>query len=1179
VRTCPACGAGSPDGIAFCRECGSALATPCSSCGAPDERGRFCGTCGTALREPAAGSAVFSPQKATEPVAAPVAERRMTSVLFADLVGFTPLSEARDPEEVREILSVYFTRCREVIGRFDGVVEKFIGDAVMAVWGVPTAHEDDAERAVRAGLDLAAMVTALGVELDAPLALRVGIVTGEVAVTVGATAEGMVAGDAVNTAARVQSAATPGQVWVNDATRSLTEGVAAFEDVGLHELKGKADSLHLWHADHVLDESGAREVREGSTTPLVGREEELGRLTALFGRVHDTGRPRAVVVEGEAGIGKSRLVREFEGYADQLDAAVRWHRGRCLSYGDGMAFRALAEAIRARLGVIETDAVDAVAQALDAALDRYVPDVRDRTWLRPRLGVLLGTTEGVSFARGDLFASWTAFLEHVAHDGDALVLVIDDAHHADDGLVDFLEHLLATARSAILVVLVARPDLLARRPDLELRAEVVHLAPLPDDDMTRILTGLVSGLPHETRDELVQRAEGIPLFAVETVRALVDQGRLIRDGDEVRSAEGAVIDVAALGAPVTLQALVAARLDALTPAEKRVIADASVLGKSFTVDGLVSLGTPSADLEELLPSLQRKEILALQTDRFSAEREQYRFVQAVVRQVAYSMQSRRDRKARHVKVADHLATLPDPSDDLAVVTAQHLLDAVDEALGRDPDVAALTARACACLERAGARARSLGAPSDAERLLSTALERTTDRSGVNRLTLAVATAANEAGLYTVAADMAADATTRYEADGDLVQAGCAAAEQVVALVSLGDNATAVSVGRPWWERLDGVEAAEPALNLLARNLASASLALGDVASQRRFVERRLEIARSIGDQRALASASIQLGLHFMHVGEPDKAQSMLEWGAAIAREHDVPDSLAYALQVLGSSTKSRDLVAAVAFSEEAVVAARRTGRPLYVDYAVGNLVQALWSVARLGDSRLHLAELASTATEPIVRTWIPALDLWLADADGREPMPVAGEPVTDSETVQSWVGSARVMRALRIGDLAAASLLAEETLGHVVEAMGLDDDFIVLWPPLVRAAVAAGDVERATRLLAPVAEARQESVTPGVHAHWHVLRGLVGAVGGAPEVEVEGDLRIGIDALDRFGAVGAAARGAEDLGRWLLLRGRHDEARTYLANARETYRALGADGWLDHLRRWSNDAGLVDFRQ
>ena len=318
------------------------------------------------------------------PATAPIAERRVTSVLFADLVGFTPLSESRDPEEVRELLSRYFAECRTVIGRYGGAVEKFIGDAVMAVWGVPVAHEDDAERAVRAGLELVQTVTNLGQDVGAPgLALRVGIVTGEVAVTVGATAEGMVAGDAVNTAARVQSAAEPGQVWVDDTTRSLSAASIAYTEAGMHALKGKAEPMRLHAARAVLTTVGGVQRIDGLEAPHTGRDREMRLLKELFHATEETRRPRLVVIDGEAGIGKSRLLWEFDKYVDGLSELTAWHRGRCLSYGDGVAFWALAEAARTRLGLTEADAGDVVTTRLDESLALYVPDTDERRGCGP----------------------------------------------------------------------------------------------------------------------------------------------------------------------------------------------------------------------------------------------------------------------------------------------------------------------------------------------------------------------------------------------------------------------------------------------------------------------------------------------------------------------------------------------------------------------------------------------------------------------------------------------------------------------------------------------------------------------------------------------------------------------------------------------------------------------------
>jgi class 3 adenylate cyclase len=285
-----------------------------------------------------------------------VAERRVTSVLFGDLVGFTTLSESRDPEEVRELLSEYFAHARTVVARYGGVIEKFIGDAVMAVWGVPTAHEDDAERSVRAGLDLVAAVTLLGEQVGAPgLAMRVGVVTGEVAVTIGATAEGMVAGDAVNTAARVQAAAQPGTVWVDDSTRTLTAAAVDYVDAGEHLLKGKAEPVRLFEARTVIAAVGGAQRIDGLEAPFTGRDRQMRLIKELCHETAEEDRPRLVLVTGAAGVGKSRLAWEFEKYVDGLSTVFAWHRGRCLSYGEGVAFWAVAEVVRARLVLTDAD--------------------------------------------------------------------------------------------------------------------------------------------------------------------------------------------------------------------------------------------------------------------------------------------------------------------------------------------------------------------------------------------------------------------------------------------------------------------------------------------------------------------------------------------------------------------------------------------------------------------------------------------------------------------------------------------------------------------------------------------------------------------------------------------------------------------------------------------------------
>ena len=381
--SCASCGTANPDGQRFCGECGARLAAGCPSCGAENPPGqKFCGECGVSL----ASQAIPMPETTVAP---PQAERRLVSVLFADLVGFTTASEGRDAEDTRELLTRYFDTARTTIERYGGTVEKFIGDAVMAVWGAPIANEDDAERAVRAALELVSAVP----ELDPGLAARAGVLTGEAAVTVGAEGQGMVAGDLVNTASRIQSAAEPGIVLVGESTRRASEAAIAFAHAGEHELKGKSQPVPLWQALHVAAQRRGEGRAIGLEPPFVGRVAELRLVKDLFHASADEKRARLVSVVGVAGIGKSRLSWEFEKYIDGLAATVWWHRGRCLSYGDGVAFWALAEMIRGRAKILEDEDATSATEKLRATLELHLAEPEEREWIEPRLMHLLGLTE------------------------------------------------------------------------------------------------------------------------------------------------------------------------------------------------------------------------------------------------------------------------------------------------------------------------------------------------------------------------------------------------------------------------------------------------------------------------------------------------------------------------------------------------------------------------------------------------------------------------------------------------------------------------------------------------------------------------------------------------------------------------------------------------------------------
>ena len=496
---------------------------------------------------------------------------------------------------MRELLSRYFEDARRVIERFGGTVEKFIGDAVMAVWGAPVANEDDAERAVRAGLDLVAAVMALGEEVGAPgLAARAGVLTGEAAVTLGAEAQGMVAGDLVNTASRVQATAAPGTVLVGEATRRASEAAIVYEDAGTHELKGKAESVPLWRAVRVVALRGGVVRSPSLEPPFVGRDRELRLIKELFHASAEERRAHLVSVVGIGGIGKSRLAWEFEKYLDGLAADAWWHRGRCLAYGEGVAFWALAEMVRLRAGILEDEDSVSASAKLRAAVDTYIPDPNERRFVEPRLAHLLGLEERGAPDQENLFAAWRLLFERMS-EALPVILVFEDIHWADSALLDFVEYLVDWAKDhPIFILTLARPELADRRPTWGAGKRAfssLFLDPLPPDVMEALLTGPVPGLPDDLRRRILERAEGVPFYAVETVRMLLDRGLIVREGDAYRPTG----KIETLEVPETLQALIAARLDGLAPEERGLLQDASVLGRTFTVPGLGRDDRPPGD--------------------------------------------------------------------------------------------------------------------------------------------------------------------------------------------------------------------------------------------------------------------------------------------------------------------------------------------------------------------------------------------------------------------------------------------------------------------------------------------------------------------------------------------------------------------------------------------------------
>jgi class 3 adenylate cyclase/tetratricopeptide (TPR) repeat protein len=710
-------------------------------------------------------------------------ERKVVSVLFADLVGFTARSEAADPEDVRAVLRRYHGALKQEIERFGGRVEKFVGDAVMAVFGAPAAHEDDAERAVRAALRIVETVDELNNEqpgLD--LAVRVAVNTGEAVVALEARpeeGEGMVAGDVVNTAARLQQAAPVGGVAVGEATWRATKYVAEYEELEPVELKGKAAPVRLWRAKRARSRVKAERPR---ATPFVGRERELAALREAFTRSVKEGKAQLVTVVGEPGSGKSRLVAELGRFLDARPELVAWRRGQCLPYGEGITFWALGEIVKAEAGILESDGPEQATAKLATALAATLEEAAEREWLQASLAPLVGARgpgTGGAGERGASFTAWRRFFEAVAAHGP-LVLVFEDLHWADTALVEFVEHLVEWAGDVpLLVVCTARPELYERHPGwgaARLAATTVSLAPLSDDETTRLIAALTErALPPDTQAALLGRAGGNPLFAEEFVRMLGDRGN------------GATAEVPV---PETVQALIAARLDALSPSLKSLAHDASVVGEVFWTGTLGFMGgLDELAVEQGLHELARKELVRpVRTSSVRGQGE-YSFWHILVRDVAYGQIPRVARIDKHRAAGLWIERIAgDRVTDHAELLAHHYERALELAQSTGADAAdELQARAARFLLLAGDRAFSLDL-ARAEAFYRRALALLPDDHPERAAALAkIADAAQEAGRLREAAQEYEKAISIFRSRGERIGAGVAAAKLGHALWRLGET--------------------------------------------------------------------------------------------------------------------------------------------------------------------------------------------------------------------------------------------------------------------------------------------------------------------------------------------------------------------------------------------------------
>jgi class 3 adenylate cyclase/tetratricopeptide (TPR) repeat protein len=815
------------------------------------------------------------PAAARVGAAAPTAERRLVSVLFVDLVGFTPFAEERDAESVRETLDRYFGVARLAVERHGGTIEKFIGDAVMAVWGTPSAHEDDAERAVRAAFELVDEVRSIGEGIEA----RAGIVTGEAAVNVGAVGQAMVAGDIVNTASRLQSVAPAGTVLVSEATMRAASAAIVFEPAGQQVLKGKSAPVEAYRALRVVAQRGGQNRVEGLEAPFVGRDEELRLLKELLHGTTRDGRTRLVSISGPAGIGKSRLAWELEKYLDGVVETVYWHRGRSPAYGEGITFWALGEMVRRRAGLAETDDEATTRDRIGAAVAEWVPDPDDRRWVEPALLALLGIESPPAGGRDALFAAWRIFFERIAARGTA-VLLFEDLHWADSGLLDFIDHLLEWSRNRpILVITLARPELFERRPDWgagKRPMTAIPLEPLGEGAMRQLLAGLVPGLPEPAIATILGRADGIPLYAVETVRMLVSQGQL----EAVDGAFRPTRDLSGLAVPETLRSLIASRLDTLESPDRALLQDGSVLGQRFTVSALEAVsGLPAEGIEPRLRGLVRRELLELVADPRSPERGQYGFVQSLIREVAYGTLARPDRRSRHLAAARYFEALGD--DELAGALASHYLAAFDASTpGVEAEAVAVQARLA--LRGAAARAADLGAHDQAVSYLEQALTVTPEPIERANLVEMAAVSANAAGRHETAQRHARAAVDAYASTDQRDAMARAAALLGRILIDGGDLPGAIEVMEKALADESGEESDGGAI--LLATLSRAYMRSDLPARAIEMADRALATAERRNLEDVVAEAFINKASSLGNVGRRRESIALHEFAVRIAQK-------------------------------------------------------------------------------------------------------------------------------------------------------------------------------------------------------------------------------------------------------------------------------------------------------
>jgi adenylate cyclase len=933
--TCASCGTENPTGARFCMSCGTALERRCPSCGTPaPAEARFCMTCGAALDAQAGAPAPPGTGRAPAPeavvldsTAIPPEERRQVTVLFADLSGYTAFAERMDPETVKSLVDRALLRLGREVERYGGTVDKYIGDNVMAIFGAPVAHEDDAERAVRAGLGMQDAMAEVndGLPDGAHFALRVGVNTGEV--LAGAVGDAYtVVGDTVNVASRLQSAARPASVTVGERTMRATDAAVEYSALEPLELKGKAERVPAWEAVGLIAEHAVRRVAPASESPLVGRQQELGALDSLYERVVREGTSHLVTVVGEAGVGKSRVLREFERRLSNHPSAPTVRTGRSLPYGSGIVFWALGEVLRAECGIVESDSSEEAWQKLRS----YVADLMGTASTHSdREAALIGKLLGVDVPpdlvpdEDDPERLREAFLSALRRGIEAMatrrpfVIAFEDIHWADDGLLDAIEHLAQWVRAPLMLVCLARDELLDRRPSWgggRRSATQLMLSPLSDEHSRALVRAL---LPQgqEVVPAVAERSGGNPLFAEEMARRIAEEG---------------TIEAAEL--PDTVQAVLAARLDSLEPFERRLVQQASVVGRTFPEGALASLARAEGrDLERALISLQEKDILGPAVQGPLIGEREMAFKHVLIRDVAYGMLPKAVRSRKHYEIGAFLEERAgDRTDEMVSLLAEHYGRAA--ALGREsgvasPELETMRARALRFLEEAGDAAARLYANREAAAHYrhARAIAPQDGRADGVRIGEKLGDVSLRLGRVDEAIGVWSDCLEWHRGQEDLERVADLHRKIGAALSHKGERKAAIE---HYQKGINLLKDGPPRIELVRLYEEAAWLYLhtGDNMLAIYASEKALRLAERLEETRAASRAHGIFGRVFGRIGDTEKARQNLERAVELARGSDDSETI-LALSALGRQLEisEADVVGARAVYEEALALAEQVG--------------------------------------------------------------------------------------------------------------------------------------------------------------------------------------------------------------------------------------------------------------